>query len=361
MNQLFMPTRVMMGKGCIKENASLFSEFGKKAMIVTGKTSAQKSGALTDVADALKSQAISYEVFDEVENNPSVDTCYIGGQKAKDFGAEFVIAIGGGSPMDAAKAIAAYAANDMAAMDIYGTIKNKPLPLLSVPLTAGTGSEVTPYSVLTVKEIENKKSFSHPESFSKIAFLDPTYLESLPRAVLLDTTADALSHALESMLCKRTSDVSNVYAEAALRHLGKLIPNVISGKPDFEKLLFASSLAGMAIAHTGTVVVHSMGYLLTYHKNVPHGRANALLLPGFLKLCAKHVPNRLAPVLDAFGADKVDTLCDLIKNLVPEPVVLTEDEVNTFAKKAIGAKNVSQNLWPITEDEEASVFSALLQ
>ncbi len=359
MNQLFMPTRVIMGKGCIKENASLFSDFGKKAIIVTGKKSAEKSGALSDVVDTLKSQAISYEVFNEVENNPSVETCFIGGQKAKAFDADFVIAIGGGSPMDAAKAIAAFATNDMAPMDIYGTIKNKPLPLISVPLTAGTGSEVTPYSVLTVKEIENKKSFSHPESFSKISFLDPTYLESLPRSVLLDTTADALSHALESMLCKRTSDISNVYAEAALGHLGKLITDVVAGKPDFETLLFASSLAGMAIAHTGTVVVHSMGYLLTYHKDVPHGRANALLLPGFLRLCAKHVPERLAPVLKAFGAENVEALCELIEKLVPEPVLLTQDEVKTFAKKAIGAKNVSQNLWQITEAEETSVFADL--
>ncbi len=360
MNQLFMPTRVILGKGCIKENASLFSEFGKKAFIVTGKTSAEKSGALADVVDALESLSISYEVFNEVENNPSVETCFVGGQKAKAFQADFIIAIGGGSPMDAAKAVAAFATNDMAAMDIYGTIKNKPLPLVSVPLTAGTGSEVTPYSVLTVKEIENKKSFSHPESFSKIAFLDPTYLESLPRSVLYDTTADALSHAIESMLCKRTSDISNVYAEAALKHLGKLIPEVISGKPDFEKLLFASNLAGMAIAHTGTVVVHSMGYLLTYHKDVPHGRANALLLPGFLKLCAKHVPDRLAQVLKAFGAETVDSLCELIIKLIPELVSLSEDDVKAFAKKAIGAKNVSQNLWPITESEEASVFAASL-
>ena len=359
MNQLFMPTRVIMGKGCIKENATLFSGFGKKALIVTGKSSAEKSGALCDVTEALKHQSISFDIFNEVENNPSVETCYKGGQKAKAFGAEFIIAIGGGSPMDAAKAIAAFAVNDMAPMDIYGTIKNKPLPLISVPLTAGTGSEVTPYSVLTVKEIENKKSFSHPESFSKIAFLDPAYLESLPRAVLLDTTADALSHALESMLCKRTSDVSNVYAKAALEHLGKLIPGVIKGKPDLEKLLFASSLAGMAIAHTGTVVVHSMGYLLTYHKDVPHGRANALLLPGFLKLCAKHVPERLAPALDAFGAKTVEELNDLILQLIPEPVLLTEDEVKVFSQKAIGAKNVIQNLWPITESEEASVFAAL--
>ena len=360
MNQLFMPTRVIMGKGCIKENASLFSEFGKKAFIVTGKTSAEKSGALKDITDALSKHSISYEVFSEVENNPSVETCYKGGQMAKAFGAEFVIAIGGGSPMDAAKAIAAYAVNDLEPMDIYGTIKNNPLPLISVPLTAGTGSEVTPYSVLTVKEIENKKSFSHKESFSKIAFLDPEYLRSLPRDVLLDTTADALSHAVESMLCKRTSDVSNVYAEAALRHLGQLIPEVLGGKPDYERLLFASSLAGMAIAHTGTVVVHSMGYLLTYHKNIPHGRANACLLPGFITLCNEHNPERLAPVLKAFGAKDCNDFCETIKKLIAQKVQLSQEEVTAFSKKAIQAKNVSQNLWTITEAEEASVFAALL-
>ncbi len=358
--ELYMPTRLISGRGCVKENAECFARFGKKALIVTGKTSAEKSGALKDVTEALTSQNISFEIFNEVENNPSVETCYRGGKKAKDAGAQFIIAIGGGSPMDAAKAIATYATNEIAPMDIFGTIPNNPLPLISIPLTAGTGSEVTPYSVLTVVEIENKKSFTHHECFSKIAFLDPAYLTSLPRAVLLDTVADALSHALESILCHRCSPTSLVYAEAALKHLGKLIPAVIDSTPDYEGLLFASSLAGMAIAHTGTVVVHSMGYLLTYYKNVPHGRANALLLSGFLRLCEKHAPERTELVLKAFGANSVDELCAVIKKLIAEPVSLTPDEVKQFAQKAITAKNVSQVLWPITEDEEAAIYAELL-
>lgn len=358
--ELFMPTRVILGRGCIKQNAAMFTSYGKKAFIVTGKTSAEKSGAIKDVTAVLTEQNISYQIFSQVENNPSVATCYKGGQAAKAFGAQFIIAIGGGSPMDAAKAIAAYAVNDMEPMDIFGTIRNNPLPLISVPLTAGTGSEVTPYSVLTVAEIENKKSFTHKESFSKVAFLDPNYLASLPRNVLFDTAADALSHAIESMLCKRASAVSNVYAEASLHHLEACIPGIISGTPDFETLLLASSLAGMAIAHTGTVVVHSMGYLLTYHKGVPHGRANAVLLPGFIKLCNQHVPQRLVPVINAFGAKDVKEFCETIKKLVPQPVHLTQEEANTFSKKAITAKNVTQNLWQITEAEEAEVYAALI-
>lgn len=358
--ELYMPTRLISGRGCVKENADCFAQFGKKALIVTGKTSARKSGALNDVTEVLASQNIAFEIFDEVENNPSVETCYRGSKKAKDCSAEFIIAIGGGSPMDAAKAIATYATNELEPMDIFGTIKRSPLPLISVPLTAGTGSEVTPYSVLTVAEIENKKSFTHRECFSKIAFLDPAYLVTLPRAVLLDTVADALSHAIESMLCRRSSPCSLVYAQAALCQLGKLIPAAIDGTPDYEGLLFASSLAGMAIAHTGTVVVHSMGYLLTYYKNVPHGRANALLLSGFLRLCQKHVPERTEAVLSAFGVKTVDEIFAVIEKLIAEPIRLTPYEVKQFAQKAITAKNVSQVLWPITEDEEAAVFAELL-
>ncbi len=358
--ELYIPTRVFLGKGCIQQNAACFSEYGKRALIVTGRTSAQKSGALQDVTAALQQQNICWEIFDRVENNPSVLTCYEGGQVARDFGADFIIAIGGGSPMDAAKAIGAYAVNEIAPMEIFNTLTNTPLPLLSVPLTAGTGSEVTPYSVLTVPEIENKKSFAHPASFSKVAFLDPDYLHSLPYPVLLDTTADALSHALESMLCRRSTPASEVYAQAALQRLSAAIPGVLNKTPDYETLLLASCLAGMAIAHTGTVVVHSMGYPLTYFKNVPHGRANALLLPGFIRLCEKHAASRLAPVLKAFGAPDANSLCAVIKKLIPETITLTQNEVQAFAKKAIGAKNVSQNLWPLTEAEEASVYATLL-
>ncbi len=358
--ELYIPTHVFLGKGCIAENAHCFTAYGSKALIVTGKTSAKASGALQDVIDALSQCGITWKLFDEVENNPSVATCSRGGQIAKEFGAEFIVAIGGGSPMDAAKAIAAYATNDIAPLALFDAkFENKLLPLVAIPLTAGTGSEVTPYSVLTVPEVENKKSFAHKDCFPKLAFLDPAYLQSLSRDVLLDTTADALSHALESMLCKRSSPASCVYAEAALKHLAQAIPGVIAGTLDYETLLLASCLAGMAISHTGTVVVHSMGYMLTYYKNVPHGRANALLLPRFIELCAEHVPERLEPVLKAYGAKDSEELCNAIRQLTAKTVKLTADEVNAYAAKAITAKNVSQNLWPLTEAEEASAFATL--
>ena len=358
--ELYIPTRLIMGAGCILENAHLFASFGKKAFIVTGKNSAEKSGALKDVVAALKQCDIRFEIFNEVENNPSLETCYRGGKQAKEYGAEFVVAIGGGSPMDAAKAIAAYANNKIEPKEIYDKLENPPLDIISVPLTAGTGSEVTPYSVLTVHEIENKLTFSHPGNFSKIAFLDPNYLKTMSRATLLDTVADALSHAVESILCKRNTLASSVHAESALRLLSKCIPQIVNEKPDYEKLLLASSLAGMAIAHTGTVIVHSMGYLLTYYKGVPHGRANALLLPGFVKLCAKHVPDRLETVLNAFNAKDAEDFCQTVKLLTAEKTTLSADEATSFAAKAFLAKNVAQNLWPLTQAEEENIFKELM-
>lgn len=358
--ELYIPTRLILAENCIAQHMNEFTKFGKKALIVTGKHSAKASGALQDVTAALDAVQIQYIIFDAIENNPGVETCFRGGELAKREQADFVIAIGGGSPMDAAKAIAAYAANDLEPMDLFASdFTHTPLPLICVPLTAGTGSEVTPYSVLTVKEIENKKSFSHTANFSKIAFLDPRYLKSLPRPVLLDTVADALSHAVESMLCRRSTPASEVYAAAALSHIGAALPGILKGEPDYERLFLASSLAGMAISHTGTVVVHSMGYLLTYYKGVPHGRANALLLPGFLQLCAQHVPDRLQPVLAAFGVSTTDMLIDAVKSLTADTVQLSENDAAAYAAKAICAKNVPQVLWPLTESEEYTIYKSL--
>ncbi len=359
--ELYIPTRLILEENCVTRHAALLKPFGRRAMLVTGRHSAQKSGALKDVTTALQSVDITYFIFDEVENNPSVETCYRGGRLAKEEQADFIIAIGGGSPMDAAKAIAVYATNEMAMMDLFSADFNAaPLPLLCVPLTAGTGSEVTPYSVLTVKSIENKKSFTHPANFSRIAFVDPRYLSSLPRATLLDTVADALSHAIESMLCRRNTAASAVYAGAALSHIAAALPGVINGSPDYERLFLASSLAGMAISHTGTVIVHSMGYLLTYYKGVPHGRANALLLPGFLKLCEKHASEQLKAVLAAFHSDSCEALIEAIGALTAADITLTAEEAKRFAAKAIQAKNVSQVLWPLTEAEELAIYQTLV-
>ena len=162
-----------------------------------------------------------------------------------------------------------YATNDIEPIQIFdGEQESKPLPILAVPTTAGTGSEVTQYSVLTVDAEETKKSFSTSDTFMKIAFLDAKYTEALPLSITIDTAVDALSHAFESILNRRTTVFSELYAKEAIKLSGKSINALKEGNLSFEdreNLLLASTYAGVAIAQTGTTVVHSMGYPLTYY------------------------------------------------------------------------------------------------
>ena len=161
----YMPVKLVCGRDCVRENAALFAPFGKKALIVTGKSS-KTNGALADAEEALSSNGQSSCVYDKVPPNPTVASVREGGRLAREFGAEFIIAIGGGSPMDAAKAIAMLARQE--AEDIFSYAPSDDvLPMIHIPTTAGTGSEVTPYSILTNDEKQTKTSISNPAFFSK--------------------------------------------------------------------------------------------------------------------------------------------------------------------------------------------------
>lgn len=361
----YMPTKIYSGKDCIKNNASVFASFGEKALIVTGRTSAKASGALDDVISVLNENNINYDIFDKVLNNPSVENCYEGGKFAKETGSDFIIAIGGGSPLDASKAIAMYAVNDIAPLDIFcGEQKNKPLPIIAIPTTAGTGSEVTQYSVLTVDSEETKKSFSTKDTFARAAFLDAKYTMSLPLGITIDTAVDALSHALESILNRRTTVFSELYAKEAIKLIGKSFSALLSGKINYEtreNLLMASTYAGVSIAQTGTTIVHSMGYPLTYYKGLTHGNANGLLLASFLEGCEKANSALVKELLEYMGLQDIKEFDGLLKKLMPKRDIITKEEAEKFAAKAIKAKNVASCIWDITEAEEYLFYTKLTQ
>ena len=361
----YMPTNIYSGENCVLKNASLFKRFGKKALIVTGKTSAKFSGALDDVIYALKENNISYNIFDKVLNNPTVENCYEGGKFAKETNADFIVAIGGGSPLDAAKAISMYATNDLSPMQIFdGEQKNKPLPIIAIPTTAGTGSEVTQYSVLTVDSKETKVSFSTNDTFMKIAFLDAKYTLSLPMSITIDTAVDALSHALESILNNRTNVFSELYATKALKLWGKALPSLLEGNLRFhdrENLLLASTYAGVAIAQTGTTIVHSMGYPLTYYKSLTHGNANGVLLSAFVEHCDKINHNLVTELLGCLGLNSISEFDKILNQLMPDRKIITDDEAKLFASKTIKSKNVASCPWDVTEEDEYKIFLKLLK
>jgi len=350
-----MPTKAYFGRDCVVHNSNELSGFGNKALIVTGGRSAQASGAFQDVCDALDRLGIKYDIFNKVENNPSEGTVKEGGIAAKRAGSDFVIGIGGGSPLDAAKAIAVLAVNDMEPEQLYtNNFPQKPLPIIAIPTTAGTGSEVTPYSILTRDDLQTKKSFGTQETFPAIAFLDPRYTESQPLEVTVNTAIDALSHNIEGYLGKKSTPVCDLLAQEGIRLFGACIDCLRRGRfsyEDREKLLYMSMLGGMVIAHTGTTIVHAAGYNYTYFRNIPHGRANGYLLAEYLRFNYEYAKEKTENVLHMMGFNSIDAFDEAIVSLIGRAPELKEEEIIRYAEITMTQRSVSSNIRPVQRQD----------
>jgi alcohol dehydrogenase class IV len=341
----FLPTKVLLDEDCVKKNAELLGPLGKKAIIVTGKHSARVNGSLQDVRDALASQEIDYILFDKVESNPTILTARQGAAFAKENNADFVIGIGGGSPMDAAKAIALLACQELSDDELFsGQYKNEILPLVLLPTTAGTGSEVTQYSILTNDKAQSKTSIATPLLFPKIAMVDAKYTVGLPLKTTINTAVDALSHSIEGMLAIKANSLIDLLATESITKIAGSFGKLLSGDIDAAcraELIYASTLAGIVIAHTGTTAVHSMGYSLTYFHHIDHGRANGLLLAAFFAFVEKKNPSVIRHLLDIMGLKDLAAFKNTLGSLLGEKEKIDRQDFEKFADIAIKAKNIA--------------------
>ena len=357
-----MPVRVFFGENAVAENSAAFERFsGKKAFVVTGAHSAKESGALRDLTAALAKHAIEYEVWSEVVPNPGVELVYRGAKEARKCGAAFVVGIGGGSAMDAAKVIALLAVNPIPKAAIFaGSPEPKALPVMQIPTTSGTGSEVTPNSVLSNDVGMTKTSIASPAMFAECAFLDPRYTATMDQKTTVDTAVDAMTHAVEGMMSKRAGRLTDALASEAVGCFVSCEPALMGDEESTMKerasLLYASAVAGMVIAQTGTVGVHAMGYQLTYHRGVPHGRANGFILPDFLAAVEKHDPVIVSTILETLGLESLSDLRSLMDRLLgPRPAV-SDFEIEGFAKRAAAAPGMRNGAVVLTEAEIRSVY-----
>lgn len=339
-----MPVKTFFGRNCIEKNGAEFLRMGSKALIVTGKTSSEKNGSLSDVKNALDSVKIPYVHFNRIKPNPTVENVREAALFARESGADFIIGIGGGSPLDAAKVIAILAVNDIDDDTLFsGVFPEKPLPVAAVPTTAGTGSEVTPYSILTYNKIRTKKSVGSDTIFPAVSFLDYAYTSTLSIDTTINTAVDALSHSIEGYLSVRSTDVIKPYAIESITIIGECIPALKEKNikdETREKLLYASMLAGIVIAHTGTTVIHSMGYPMTYHRNIDHGRANGLLLYSFLKFAGPAAP-KVTEITDALRIKNIDEFGETMDILLGKRESFTDAEISIFTETAAASKNVA--------------------
>ena len=311
----YMPTKIYSERDCVSKYAKEWTALGKRALIVTGKSSAV-NGSLDDVTEALKGQGVPYCVYNEIEENPSIETV----MKVREIGLEeqvdFVIGIGGGSPMDAAKAVALMIVQKEEGADfLYEKGSDEALPVVEVPTTCGTGSESTPYAILTIHAKQTKSSISH-RIFPRYALVDGKYLEKAPRSLLVNPAVDALGHFIESYINTNATEYSRMLCAYGME-IWSSCKNVLIGAPasedDYERLMCASTIAGMAISHTGTAIPHAMSYYLTYEKGVPHGKAVGYFLPGYLAESKTFIKRK---VLNLIGFPDIQYFRSFIQTLI---------------------------------------------
>ena len=340
----YMPVKIMGGKSVISKHGDEFKKYGNKCLIIFTGASARLCGALGDVCSALENDGIEFELFDKISVNPKTTECYEAGKAARAFGADFIIGIGGGSALDAAKAAAVYAENeDIAPEDIYLKSVSAPLPVILVGTTAGTGSEVTGVSVLT-RENGKKKSVSGENYYAKLALADPLYTYSVPYEVTVSTAVDAFSHAVESLFSNKAEFNSKSYARKAIKPLWECIHffytnGAIPTDKMRDTLYYSSLYAGMALNLTGTCFPHTLGYTLTEDYGIAHGFACAVFLPAFVKRSMEFKNELAVSFLSEIGASLPEFEHVISSVTKIKDVSMTKEQISAYCENWHNIKN----------------------
>ncbi|GEA19911.1 iron-containing alcohol dehydrogenase family protein [Moorella sp. E306M] len=359
--RFYLPTRVFFGEGILKEHGDLLGRLGRRALVVTGRKSAVASGALADFEVLAKKLGLSWVVFNEVPANPTLETVAQAVDLARREGVDLVIGIGGGSPLDTAKAVALLVPNKAAAARLYeADLPEPPLPLAAVPTTAGTGSEVTQHAVFTLPAKEIKKGFSDDRCFPLVALVDPRYTYTLPRDITIDTALDTLTHAIEGYLSRRSNPLSDTLALEAVRLFAGQKEALLAGNllPAARRdLMYAATLGGMVIAQTRTTILHTLGYPLTYSHDIPHGRANGYLLAAYLEFIQPAEPVKVNNLLKALGMASIEEVRELIRHLLPPLAKFPAKELDRMA--SLAAANASSLAWTARQATAADLGNIL--
>ncbi|WP_394234095.1 iron-containing alcohol dehydrogenase [Niallia oryzisoli] len=304
----FMPTRVECGNGISTKTGELVKDLGVSSVLIVTDKGVRGAGILEGIVASINAADLKYEIYDEVEPNPSVETIQQGIEYLKQHNFESVMGIGGGSSIDTAKAIAAMSTNPGHILEYEGVgkLKNSPLPIIAIPTTAGTGSEATNSTVVTNKETSFKLGVLSPLLFPNLAILDSSLTLHLPQGITAATGMDALTHAIESYTSKAASPISQGFAMQAIKMIGKNLTRSYFVGTDVESrenMLVASLLAGVAFSQSRLGNVHAISHTFGGVFNIPHGIANAALLPFVMKFNLPACTEQYREIAIALGND----------------------------------------------------------
>lgn len=295
----YIPTRILFGSGQLN-NLHVQPMPGKKALIIisNGK-STRANGYLARTEEQLHRAGVETEVFDGIMPNPTVENADAGAKAARKYEADFLVALGGGSVMDCSKAIALLATNDGDLWDYISLgsgkgqpITNRPLPIVAITTTAGTGSETDPCGVIT-KEDTNEKSFiMHPALFPVLAIVDPELMLSVPPQFTAFQGFDALFHSVEGFISAGANLASDMHAREAIRNIAEYLPRAVKDGSDLEartRVAFANTLSGAVMTLTLLTSEHGLEHALSaYHPNLPHGAGLIMISKAYFSYFVRH-------------------------------------------------------------------------
>ena len=297
----FAPTEIFFGWGCLNQIGDIAARYGKKALVVTGHSSPSGAALYERVKKLFAEAGVESCRFDGVIPNPTTDVVGAGARVAKDFGAQLVIGLGGGSSMDAAKAIAVEASHPGTAWDYLHYTSGpteKTLPVIAVGTTAGTGSQTTPCAVITNPATKDKSAIWHRNIFPRAAIVDPELTLTMPKDVTAQTGFDAFCHNFESYISVGTNPLVETIALEGIRIIAENLPRVLADGRDAEarsRMAWADTLGGMAIASGGVTLPHGLGMQIGgFCPHVSHGQSLAVFYPEFTRFTWQSAPEKFA-------------------------------------------------------------------
>jgi len=306
---LFQTTgRIIRGAGCLARVAEEVKRLRKKKVMIVTDPGIVATGMIARLVELLEKAEIAVMIFDAIEPDPRLQIAGLAAEQLRATGSELVIGIGGGSAIDIAKVAAILVTNEGSIGTFFGIdlVPHPGLPLIVIPTTAGTGSEVTPIAILSDEEEKLKKGIVSPYLFPTVALLDPELTVGLPPRVTAATGMDALIHAMEAYTSKNADPLTDLLACQAMKLLYGSIRKAFNDGTDIEarsNMLEGSMLAGMAFANAGVTAVHAFAYPIGAEFHIPHGIANSMMLIPVMEFNMIARPERFAAIAAIFGQD----------------------------------------------------------
>lgn len=301
------------GAGAIKDIATEAKGRGFKKAFVCSDPDLIKFGVTKKVIDVLEEAGLDYEIYSNIKPNPTIENVQTGVEAFKKSGADYLIAIGGGSSMDTAKGIGIVIANpefeDIRSLEGVAPTKNKSVPIFAVPTTAGTAAEVTINYVITDVEKNRKMVCVDPKDIPVVAFVDPEMMSSMPKGLTAATGMDALTHAIEGYITAGAWELSDMFHLKAIEIISRSLRNAVANTPEGRAdMALGQYVAGMGFSNVGLGIVHSMAHPLGALYDTPHGVANAIILPTVMEYNAPATGEKYREIARAMGVQGVDNM-----------------------------------------------------